>query len=217
VLLGIPSDAPVPTDPDYQVYASDLIREVLEISEGRALVLFTSYAMLNATYDAVQPALRDLGIHIFKQGEDDRGRLLERFRTDASSVLFATHSFWEGIDAPGQSLEVLILCRLPFRVPTEPVLLARTEAVRREGGNPFLELSLPDAAIKLKQGFGRLMRRSSDHGIILILDSRIVRKSYGPFLLGSLPEAARSIKDRRYMVEDVENFLADVRGREVGA
>lgn len=209
VLLGIPRDAPTPTEEGYQAYSSELIKEVLQISEGRALVLFTSYSMLNDTFDAVQPSLSDWGINIFKQGDDDRNRLLVRFREDTASVLFATHSFWEGVDTPGQSLQVLVLCRLPFKVPTDPILLARTEAIENRGGNPFLELSLPDAAIKLKQGFGRLMRRGSDWGVVLVLDSRIVKKAYGIHLLDSLPETGQSIKERRYLIEDIENFLAD--------
>jgi len=209
VLLGIPRDAPTPTEEGYQAYSSELIEEVLAISEGRALVLFTSYSMLNDTFDAVQPSLSDRGINIFKQGDDDRNRLLVRFREDTASVLFATHSFWEGVDTPGESLQVLVICRLPFKVPTDPILLARTEAIANRGGNPFLELSLPDAAIKLKQGFGRLMRRGSDWGVVLVLDSRIVKKAYGIHLLDSLPETGQSIKERRYLIEDIENFLAD--------
>jgi ATP-dependent DNA helicase DinG len=213
VLLAIPRDAPIPSEEGYQSYASDIIREVLEISEGRALVLFTSYSMLNDTFDAIQPSLRQQGINIFKQGDDDRNRLLVKFREDTASVLFATHSFWEGVDTPGESLQILVLCRLPFKVPTDPILLARTEAIESRGGNPFLELSLPDAAIKLKQGFGRLMRRGSDWGIVLILDSRIVKKTYGLYFLGSLPETAQSIKEKRYLIEDIENFLAEKQGK----
>jgi ATP-dependent DNA helicase DinG len=209
VLLGIPKDAPTPIEEGYQDFASGIIAEVLAISEGRALVLFTSYAMLNETFNAIQPALSEKGICIFKQGDDDRNRLLVRFREDTASVLFATHSFWEGVDTPGEALQMLILCRIPFKVPTDPILLARTQAIESRGGNPFLELSLPDAAIKLKQGFGRLMRRGSDWGVVLILDSRIVKKAYGIHLLDSLPDTGRSIKDRRYLVEDVENFMAE--------
>ncbi|HUV07268.1 MAG TPA: helicase C-terminal domain-containing protein, partial [Spirochaetia bacterium] len=211
VLLGIPTDAPLPSEADFQSYASDFIRDVLEISEGRALVLFTSYSMLNATFVAVQPALSSLGISVLRQGDEDRNRLLVRFREETASVLFATDSFWEGVDAPGEALEVLVLCRLPFRVPTEPIFRARTEAVTAGGGNAFLELALPDTAIKLKQGFGRLMRRGGDYGIVLILDSRIVKRSYGEYLLRSLPETARSIKERKYLLEDIENFLVSAR------
>ncbi len=210
VLLGVPIDAPMPTEPGYARYVAEATRDVLELSEGKSLVLFTSYALLNEAYDAVQPGLSARGIHVFKQGDDDRHRLLTRFRDDTGSVLFATDSFWEGVDAPGESLQVLILSRLPFRVPTDPVLKARSEAIVQNGGNPFLELSLPEAAIKLKQGFGRLMRRSTDAGVILILDSRIVKKNYGSFLLDSLPQTARCLKERKYLLEEIENFIAAI-------
>jgi ATP-dependent DNA helicase DinG len=141
---------------------------------------------------------------------------LNKFREDTRSVLFATHSFWEGVDTPGEALEILILCRLPFRVPTDPIVAARTEALLRQGRDPFWEMSLPDAAVKLKQGFGRLMRRSSDRGVILILDSRIVKRSYGPFFLESLPEAMQSIKEGRFLLEDIEDFLASFSDAESG-
>ena len=122
-------------------------------------------------------------------------------------MLFATHSFWEGVDAPGDALKVLIICRLPFRVPTEPVLLARTEAVEARGGNPFYELSLPDAVMKLKQGFGRLMRRQSDRGVVLITDNRLISKSYGRTFIQSLPPARLAVEPSRRLLEEVERAL----------
>ena len=114
---------------------------------------------------------------------------------ERSSVLFATDSFWEGVDVPGETLQMVILCRLPFRVPTEPVLKARMAAIEMRGGNPFGELSLPDAVVRLRQGFGRLMRRNDDRGVVLILDSRIVTKSYGSIFLESLPRTEK-VMDR---------------------
>jgi ATP-dependent DNA helicase DinG len=122
-------------------------------------------------------------------------------------VLFATHSFWEGVDAPGDALQLLIICRLPFRVPTEPVLLARTEAVERRGGAPFFELSLPEAVMKLKQGFGRLMRRNSDRGVILITDKRIVTKAYGRSFINSLPPARLMTERAERLLEEIERVL----------
>ncbi len=211
VLLGVPTDAPMPTEPSYLDFLSDFIAQILAISEGRALVLFTAYSMLNDVYSQVQKELSERGISIFKQGDDDRNRLLVRFREDTGSVLFATDSFWEGIDTPGEALEVLLVCRLPFQVPSDPVFQARTEAIEKQGGNAFLELSLPDAAIKLKQGFGRLMRRNTDMGIVIILDSRIIKKSYGRYLLGSLPESIRKITEARFLLEAAEVFLVDKR------
>jgi len=123
-------------------------------------------------------------------------------------VLFATDSFWEGVDAPGETLQVVILCRLPFRVPSEPILRARMAAIEGEGGNPFAELSLPDAVVRLRQGFGRLMRRQDDRGVVLVLDSRIVTKQYGQVFLESLPATQRSIGPASEVLLAVEGFFA---------
>jgi ATP-dependent DNA helicase DinG len=208
VLVGVPADAPPPESPEYGGYLSGFVSEALLAAEGGALVLFTSYDMLIKTCNAVRPALDKAGISLLRQGDDERSRLLRRFTGEVSSVLFATDSFWEGIDAPGDTLKLVIICRLPFKVPTDPVLLARMEAIRLQGGNPFLDLSLPEAVMKFKQGFGRLMRRTADHGAVLITDGRIVTKNYGRMFLSSLPETRRSIKPRASLMEDLENFLA---------
>jgi ATP-dependent DNA helicase DinG len=208
VLIGVPSDAPAPESEDYRPFLARFIADALLISEGRALVLFTSYDMLIKTYESVRPAMDKAGISLFRQGDDERSRLLRRFNEDTTSVLFATDSFWEGVDSPGDTLLLVILCRLPFRVPTDPVLVARMEAIRLKGGNPFFDLSLPEAVMKLKQGFGRLMRRTSDRGAVLIPDGRIVTKNYGSIFLSSLPETRRSIKSAAALFEDLENFLA---------
>jgi len=207
VMLGIPNDGPDPGSPDFQDFISGFIVDAIEISEGSALVLFTSYGMLNATYNELEPLLTRQGITVMKQGSQDRSKLLSSFNKDISSVLFATDSFWEGVDAPGDSLKLVIICKLPFRVPTDPIIKARIEAIEKNGGNPFMDLSLPEAAMKLKQGFGRLMRRKTDHGIVLILDPRIIRKRYGPILMGTLPETAKSIGNAKKVLEDMENFL----------
>ena len=207
VMLGIPTDAPDPGSMEYQDYVSRIIAEAVEISEGSALILFTSYSMLNNTYSELEPLLTSKGITVMKQGSLDRSRLLSNFNTDISSVLFATDSFWEGVDAPGDSLKLVIICKLPFRVPTDPIIKARLEVIEKNGGNAFMDLSLPEAAMKLKQGFGRLMRRKSDYGIVLILDPRIIRKRYGSILSGTLPETAKSIGNSKKIYEDMENFL----------
>ena len=214
VLLGIPVDAPQPNQEDYAAFVSRMLQEVLLISEGRALVLFTSYALLQETALAVAGALAGAGITLLRQGQEDRSKLLKCFQEETSSVLFATDSFWEGIDAPGESLELVVLTRLPFRVPSDPVLQARTEAIQAQGGNPFWELSLPDAIIRLKQGFGRLMRRHSDRGAVLILDSRIAHKSYGRYFLDSLPETARIDSSFRGVVDAFEEFIVAIRKKE---
>jgi ATP-dependent DNA helicase DinG len=144
---------------------------------------------------------------VLRQGDDDRARLLERFRAEASSVLFATDSFWEGVDAPGDTLHAVVLCRLPFRVPSEPVLKARMAALEADGGNSFMELSLPDAVVRMRQGFGRLMRRRDDRGVVLVLDSRIVTKRYGEVFLDSLPPARRLVTDSAGVLAAVAEFF----------
>jgi ATP-dependent DNA helicase DinG len=211
VLLAVPADAPQPDEPGYQEYLQETILQTLLVSEGRGLVLFTSYDLLNRVYAFVKDGLRRVGIEVLKQGDDERFRLLRRFNEETTSVLFATDSFWEGVDSPGETLEVVVLCRLPFRVPTEPVIRARLERIRERGGNPFLELSLPDAIMRLRQGFGRLMRKKTDKGVVLILDSRVVKKSYGRYFMESLPETGRIMSERRAVLIRIENFFETLR------
>lgn len=207
VLLAIADDAPMPGTDRYIEYLTRFLGELLVLTEGRALVLFTSYRMLQSVYDALGTTLADRGVPCLRQGDDDRTRLLDRFRTDAATVLFATDSFWEGVDMPGRSLEVVVLCRLPFGVPTHPVTVSRSEAIEHRGGNPFMELSLPDAVMKFKQGFGRLMRRSGDRGVVVVTDPRIVRKSYGSLFVASLPETMRVDASGGRLLEHVESFF----------
>ncbi|RQW05916.1 MAG: DEAD/DEAH box helicase [Calditrichaeota bacterium] len=208
VLLTIPEDVPLPEEGEaYYRFISDFCGKAIEVSEGGALLLFTSYDMLRNVYDDLKPTFDRMGITAYRQGEDDRTRLLNSFRNDLSSVLFATDSFWEGVDTPGDSLKLVIICRLPFRVPTDPVVMARVESIERRGGNPFMELSVPEAVMKFKQGFGRLMRRKSDRGIVLILDSRVIKKRYGSLFLNSLPPAGRSVKAGDAILLEIENFL----------
>jgi ATP-dependent DNA helicase DinG len=214
VFLGIPADAPEPDQEGYRSYIADFLCRALAISEGRALVLFTSYALLDETCAAITPELNRLGIPLLKQGEDERSRLLDRFRETISSVLLATDSFWEGVDAPGRALEVLVVARLPFRVPSDPVVAARMEALEKEGGNSFVELSLPDAIIRLRQGFGRLMRRHDDSGAVLILDSRLVRRRYGALFLESLPPARTVVSSRKGVLDAFEDFMVAMRKHE---
>ncbi|MDR1375119.1 MAG: ATP-dependent DNA helicase DinG, partial [Treponema sp.] len=174
---------------------------------GSALILFTSYEALKSAYDAAAPGLEEQGIRCFKQGDDDRSRLLAGFLSDNSSALFATNSFWEGIDAPGDTLRLVILCRLPFRTPNTPVFEARCEILEKRGDNPFMNLSLPEAVMKFRQGFGRLIRRSGDRGVVAVLDGRLLHKRYGEYFLKSIPETGTCFSNFNTLLRETERFL----------
>ena len=207
VLLAIPEDAPLPEDSGFQSWIETAIVSLLQASAGHALVLFTSYESLRSACEVARSALAPYGMTILKQGDDDRARLLESFRTDESSVLFATDSFWEGVDAPGDALLHVIMVKLPFRVPNDPVHQARSEAIELSGGNPFMELSLPEAVVRFRQGFGRLMRRKTDRGVVTVLDRRLLAKRYGSIFLESLPETARAFVPLHEITGKVERFI----------
>jgi len=212
-ILGIPTDIPVVNDQGYRESLIQSIFKCLTISQGRAFILFTSFSMLDTVYSKLAPELEKLmGINTLKQGDDNRTTLLERFRRDTTSVLFATLSFWEGVDVEGESLECIVLVKLPFKVPDDPVIQARAENIERRGGNAFTEYSVPLAAIKLKQGFGRLIRNRTDHGAVLILDKRIVEKFYGRTFLNSLPPCriVRGTSDTVF--EEFQEFFNAFRG-----
>lgn len=186
--LFIPTDIPDPASPIFAEKVSGPLFDIIAASRGGALVLCTSYGHLNQFYNNLSPRLYAEGLECYKQGDLERHHLLELFKEDGNAVLFATDSFWEGVDIPGSALRNLIITRLPFATPNDPVLEARNDRIKAAGGNAFRDYQLPMAAIKLKQGFGRLIRKKDDHGTIWILDHRIVTKSYGSFFLESLPE-----------------------------
>jgi ATP-dependent DNA helicase DinG len=207
VLLASPFDAPLPTEAPYGAFVNTAAAALAEVSGGSALILFTSYQALRSAYETAKPLLEKQGIRVLKQGDDDRNRLLASFLKDESSCLFATDSFWEGVDAPGDTLRLVILCRLPFKSPNDPVFEARSEALESRGGNAFMDLSLPEAVMKFKQGFGRLMRRSSDHGVVVVLDGRLLRKNYGKAFLYALPETKTCFESFDSVLRAVEGFL----------
>ena len=188
VQIHIPRNMPHPNSNEFVPAAIQKIQHYLELTHGKAFVLFTSYRMMDEVYDAVAPELEAMGIDAFKQGgELSRTAMLEAFREDTDSVLFGTSSFWEGVDVRGESLSNVIITRLPFEVPTHPVMEARVKQIKEQGGNEFFEFSLPEAVLRLKQGFGRLIRTQTDTGIVVILDPRIRTSSYGKQFLDSLP------------------------------
>ena len=188
VFVAVPDDMPEPTSHDYRQALEERILRALSISRGGAFVLFTSYDLLNKVWGSLKPELTRLGMTVLKQGEGNRHSLLTQFRRDHNAVLFGTDSFWEGVDVKGEALRLVIITRLPFQVPTEPVQQARSEQVEASGGDSFREFSIPQAVIKFRQGFGRLIRSRDDRGAVLILDRRITTKGYGKIFLRSLPD-----------------------------
>jgi len=184
-LMYIPRDLPPPNAPDFALEVARRVMDILKMTHGRALVLFTSYHNLNLVHQIMEGRIP---YTIHRQGDAPRSVLLEEFRRDIHSVLLATGSFWQGVDVPGESLSCLIIDKLPFDSPGEPLVAARIDAIRDQGGNPFMEYQIPSAIISLKQGLGRLIRKNSDKGIFSVLDTRIVTSRYGRFFLDSLPE-----------------------------
>ncbi len=211
VILGIPQGIPLPEDPGFLQVLCRLLLKSISISRGRALVLFTSYSLLRRAYQELWDPLKALSIRVLKQGDAPRHRLTEIFKNDKASVLFATDSFWEGVDVSGEALENVILTKLPFSVPKEPIIEAKVEAIAKRGGNPFLEYSVPQAVIKFKQGFGRLIRSKTDYGSIMIFDRRILDKSYGKSFLRSLPECRLAKGKEEEVFEAVDRFFQERR------
>ena len=186
-MLAVPTDIPSPLESSFTQAATEKIWDAIHVSHGNAFVLFTSYSMLKTCYQLLLPRLQEHRYPTLKQGDDNRQALLDRFKATDRSVLFGTDSFWEGVDVAGDALRCVIIVKLPFKVPTEPVIQARHEAITAEGGDPFMEYSLPNAIVKFKQGFGRLIRNKNDRGCIICLDNRLITKRYGQQFLNSLP------------------------------
>lgn len=208
VFIGIPFDIPEPNQIDFWEKISDIIIKSIEISQGGSLVLFTSYNLMKKVYEKTKSEINLLGIKTFIQGEEHRHKLLNRFRKHISSVLFATASFWEGIDVKGESLRLLIITRLPFKVPTEPILQARSEDIQKKGGDPFTEMDVPSAVTKFRQGFGRLIRSKTDRGAVLILDKRTITKSYGSVFINSLPKCKMTVAETEHVLDDLRQFFS---------
>ncbi len=199
-LLYVPRDTPEPRSPQYLSSALDNIREILHASQGNAFLLFTSYQMMTRVYAALSA---DLPYPLLEQGKMPRNRLLETFKTTPGAVLCATASFWQGVDVRGDALRAVVIDKLPFQVPSEPVIAARLHRLQQAGQDPFLRYSVPDAVIRLKQGLGRLIRSRQDRGILAILDSRIRTKGYGRHFLASLPNCPVTDK-----MDDIRNFFS---------
>ncbi|MGA2967349.1 MAG: ATP-dependent DNA helicase [Terriglobales bacterium] len=188
-ILYVPPDLPDPRTPEFTAEAASLVRRLLEITRGRAFVLFTSYKQMNEIYERL---LGILDYPMLKQGDAPKSALLEEFRLTPHAVLFGTSSFWQGVDVQGEQLSSVIIDRLPFAVPSDPVVAARVKAIDAGGGNAFFEYQVPSAVITLKQGFGRLIRSLHDRGLLALLDNRILKKPYGRVFVESLPPYSRT-------------------------
>jgi len=198
-LLYVPQHLPDPRDPAFTKMAGDEIIKLLELSRGRAFVLFTSYQQMRLIYDRVS---LEVEFPTLMQGTGPRSALLDEFRETPSSVLFATASFWQGVDVPGEQLSCVMIDRLPFAVPSDPVVNSRLRSIQEAGGNPFYDYQVPQAAIALKQGFGRLIRSRSDRGVLVLLDNRITKQRYGQIFFDSLPDYGFTTR-----ITDVEKFF----------
>jgi len=200
-LLYVADHLPPPTQSaDFNRAAADVIAAIIKASMGRALVLFTSYDSMNAVF-ALMPHTE---YNYLLQGDTSPAKLLDDFREDTHSVLFATQSFWQGIDVPGEALSCLVICRLPFEVPDDPRLTAIAEKLKAEGISPFTAYQLPTAVLRFRQGFGRLIRTATDRGVVCVLDRRILAGNYSHSFLKSLPKGVRVTTK----VADIDRFFA---------
>ena len=210
VLLGVPVFLPEPARQagSFEEHLASMLGNLLTATRGRGLVLFTSYDMLNRTYPPVKETLERAGIVTLGQGLDgERSKLMHYFTRNVSSVLLGTQSFWEGVDIPGEALTCLVLAKLPFQVVNDPIVEARCELLRSRGRDPFNEYSVPHAVIRLKQGFGRLIRSRTDVGIIVVCDKRVATRGYGRRFLHSLPAPAKVFTGEADLLDEVRSFL----------
>jgi len=193
-LLYAPTPMPDPNDPGYPDAVADVAYPLIEAAQGRTFVLCTSLRAMRRIHERLQDRMERAGLSLplLVQGEDSRSNLLARFRALGNAVLVASQSFWEGVDVPGDALSVVVIDKLPFAPPDDPVLSARIEHLRKAGVNPFMTYQLPRTVINMKQGAGRLIRTEQDKGVLVVCDPRMVDKPYGRRVWRSLPPMART-------------------------
>ncbi|MEO8726999.1 MAG: ATP-dependent DNA helicase [Acidobacteriaceae bacterium] len=202
-LLYVPADLPDARSPEFLARAADRVRDILKLTCGRAFCLFTSYAQMQRMYERL---LAELPYELLLQGSAPKTALLEQFREAENAVLFATSSFWQGVDVQGEQLSCVIIDKLPFAVPNDPIVEARINALKAENQNAFLQYQVPEAVLTLKQGFGRLIRSLDDRGLLVLLDNRILRQHYGRVFFDSLPNYHRVTT-----LDEIEDFFAEER------
>ena len=206
VLLSVPTDLPAPTDKNFNEAANDFIWQSVQISHGHTFVLFTSYQAMQECREALGHKFKEKNYPLLCQGDLPRRKLVEKFKTTRSSILFGTDSFWEGVDVVGDALRCVIMVKLPFKVPGEPLFQAKTEYISSQGGNPFKDYSIPQAALKFKQGFGRLMRNRWDRGCVICLDNRLINKGYGKNFINSLPDCQQKFASTPEILTEIASF-----------
>ncbi len=206
-VLLLPTDVAEVSTPAFDAECADWIVDAARITRGRAFVLFTSYGMLERQCRATRERLGELQLEVLKQNDLPRTQLLARFKESGRAVLFGTDSFWQGVDVRGEALSCVVIARLPFSVPTEPLQVARMEDVKARGGDPFRAFSLPQAVLKLRQGFGRLIRSRTDRGAVIVLDKRVTAKSYGRVFLRSLPPTRTLAGEKDAMLAALGEFF----------
>lgn len=200
----IPSDIEEPSSKNHVESVKNYILDLIRQSEGNAFILFTSYSTLNYFYYSVRDILEEEGYNLLVQGEHPRHTLVDIFKMSKKPILFGTSSFWEGVDVKGKKLRLVVIFKLPFRVPSEPVVEAIIENLKKEGKNPFMDYQIPEAVIKFKQGIGRLIRSEEDTGIITITDIRIIKKHYGRLFMNALPDAKKYIGGKQQLIDNLK-------------
>ncbi len=202
----IPTDLPDPQNASFNHSVNQVLEQILDITKGGTFILFTSYSMLNHCFEHISNS-NTHELILLKQGSMDRHSLINRFKNGNQSVLFGTDSFWEGVDVPGNALRCVILVKLPFKVPTEPITQGKLEKIEREGGNPFLEYTIPQSVIKFRQGFGRLIRTTKDQGVVVCLDKRIITKPYGKIFINSIPDCNMVVGKRDEVYHEIQKYF----------